>query len=290
MKHFISPAAVAATALICATSCSIKEDRTLCTSPVHVTVDNFSIVQEDFPATRTVQRAADYEGVETISLAFFDGDGTKVYESAQLRSDTSTYTTFGEFSLRLPYGNYTMVVLGSASTSAMVLTSPTSAAMGEDKVRETFACSRSVTVDGTTDLSATLSRIISRLVVQSSDGRPEDIVSFHVTLSKGGKTFNPSTGLALTDNGFTNIIEPSTAAGATVKLTTNLFLFTDEEGVDITVEGLDSEGNAITYRSATGVPLKRNRATTISGNIFLAGSSGSFSLESDWLEDQQTEF
>lgn len=47
---------IAATALLSLTSCQalIKENRILCTAPVHVSVSGFSVSQEAFPDTKAV--------------------------------------------------------------------------------------------------------------------------------------------------------------------------------------------------------------------------------------------
>lgn len=109
MKHFQSLAATTAT-LLFAASCSIKEDRIQCHAPVTVCVNTFSVSQEDIPLTKAAQSVADYTAVKSITLAFFNSDGTEQYKSTQLRSSAAS---FGNFSLTLPYGSYKMIVIAS---------------------------------------------------------------------------------------------------------------------------------------------------------------------------------
>ena len=113
---------------------------------VSVRVNDFSLLVEDFPTTRAEQSVASYTGVKALTLAFYASNGSETYKTDQLRDDATTYTTFGEFSCNLPIGTYTMVVLGYGSETAITLTSPTEAAFDNDRVRETFAATQSVTV------------------------------------------------------------------------------------------------------------------------------------------------
>ena len=67
--------------------------------PVTVHVNGFSVSQEEFSGapTRAAQDVAGYNGINAVTLAFYKSDGTEVEKSTQLKSDASTYTTFGEF-------------------------------------------------------------------------------------------------------------------------------------------------------------------------------------------------
>ena len=89
--------------------------------------------------TRAAQDVADYNDVNAVTLAFYNGS-TEVEKVTQLKSDGSTYTTFGEFSLSLPMGTYTMVALAyyTNEKSVLTLTSPTEASYNT-RARETFS-------------------------------------------------------------------------------------------------------------------------------------------------------
>lgn len=104
-------------------------------APVEVYVSGFFVSQEACYGTRTraVQNVADYNGVKAVTLAFYDGE-TEVYKTTQLKDDATTFTTFGSFSLSLPLGSYTMVVLGYGlyDDDEFTLTSPTQAGFTGD--------------------------------------------------------------------------------------------------------------------------------------------------------------
>ena len=262
--------------------------------PVIVRVGGFSVSLEDFQATRAEQDVAAYNNVKAITLAFYDG-ATETYKTTQYRSDTSTYTTFGEFSLSLPMGSYTMVVLayGFQDGDVLTLTSPTVAAFTGDHARETFTATQEVEITSTDDaveLSATLSRVISKVQVTSTDSRTANAASVRTTFSAGGKSFNPTTGLATVDTGFSNTVAISSAVGSTSTTTSYLFLVTDEQTMAVTIDVLDSDGNSISHKVVSDVPLQRNRCTILKGSLYSAGATSTFQVETGWLSDTTVNF
>lgn len=296
---------LAAAMLLAATSCTNESELTVVennaeqvTAPVTVRVNNFSITQEEMPSgggtTRAAQNPADYDGVGAIELAFFDAEGTKVYTSTQVKGDGS-YTTFGEFTANLQVGTYTMVAVARYhyAGDAFTLTSPTEAAYTSERPRETFAGTQAVTVTSASalDLDVTLNRISSWLKIVSTDGRPASATKIRTTFAKGGKGFNPTTGLATTDTGFSQTNNPSTAVGATIEVNALPFLYTDEESMTITIEALDASDNVLATRVVNNVPFKRNRQTILTGAVFTAdASAAAFKLETSWLDDETVNF
>ena len=286
--------------VLLAASCSNESELTVVekqseTAPVTVRINDFSITQEDLSTTRAAQNPVDYTAVGTMTLAFYDADGTEVYKATQLRGDGSTYTTFGEFTANLQVGTYTMVALGYTyfDGDAFTLTSPTQAAYTSERPRETFTKVQTVTVTSASalDLDVTLSRISSWLSIQSTDGRPASATKVRTTFAKGGKSFNPTTGLATTDTGFSQTNNPSTAVGATIEVNAVPFLYTDEESMTVTIEALDASDNVLATRVVNNVPFKRNRKTILRGAIFTAdASAAAFKLETSWLDDETVNF
>lgn len=239
---------------------------------------------------------ADYLGVKAITLAFYTADGTEQYKVTQMRADATTYTTFGEFDLSLPMGSYTMVVLGygiNDGEPAITLTGPTSATFGDYPARETFVATQAVSITNTdaVSLSATLNRIVSKLKIHSTDGCTENAVSVRTTFSAGGNAFNPSTGLATSNTGFSNTVNiTSTAVGSVAGPVSYLFLATDEQTVNVTIDVLDENNQTISHKEVNNVPLQRNRMTKLVGSIFTASGDGSFQVETEWLPETEVNF
>ena len=263
-------------------------------TPVKVHVSGFSVAQEDFPVTRAAQNVVAYTGVKAVTLAFYNGS-TEVYKHEQVRGALEEGETLGEFDCSLPMGSYTMVVIarGQGDGDVFTLTSPTEAAYTSDHSRETFAYTQAVDITNTSavDISATLNRIVAKLQVFSSDGRAANATNVRMTMSAGGKSFNPTTGLATSNTGFVNTVPISTAAGVISNSVSYLFLAGDEQTMNVTIETLDGEGNTLFSKTVNNVPFKRNRVTKLTGAMYTnEAASGAFQLETAWLTDYNGNF
>lgn len=296
MKH--SALIVGVILLAASSSCSndneLNEQVVEKLAPVTVQVSDFSMTMEDLSGgtTRATSSVADYNGVKAISLAFYSGD-TEVYKTTQLRADQSTYTTFGEFACSLPMGSYTMVVLGYGSTSAMTLNSKTSATFpAGERVRETFVYTENVNVTNTDALalSATLNRVIAMLGVVSTDDRTTNAAQISVTFSAGGQGVNPMTGLSTTNTGFSNVVDIQSAVGSTSSTASYIFLNSDQQTMDVTVDVLDEDENVLSHKVVNNVPFRRNQRTILKGSLYTsAPGSAAFSVETSWLSDNTIE-
>lgn len=299
-KHLM----MAAIVLLAATGCTNESVGTevanqKATAPVTVRVNDFSITTEEMPSgggtTRSAVNPASYDGVGAIDLAFYSG-GTEVFKTTQIKSDGTTYSTFGEFECNLPVGSYTMVVIGRGywNTDVFTLTSPTAAGYTSERARETFVKTQAVNITSAdpVNLSATLNRIVAKLEIISTDTRIDGVSKIRTTYSAGGKSFNPTTGLATSNTGFNLTNTPSAAVGATIDVGSFVFLATDEQTVNITIEVLDTNEDVMFTKFVANVPLKRNRQTVLSGPLFTltAITSSAFQVETDWLPDNTVNF
>ena len=278
-------AGIALLAAACSNECVNEPDEVM--APVKVQVEGFAISQEEMPATRGTA-VESYTSVKMLTLAFYKSDGTESYKTTQLRDYASTYATFGEFSTSLPMGSYTMVVIGYCGTSPFTMTSATLATCNDERLQDTFVSTQAVNItsNAAMNLTAALDRVVSRLGVRSSDSRVAEATKMRMTFSAGARNFNPTTRFAATNTGFANTIAFSAAAGAITQSSSYLFLDTDEQTMDVTIETLDDADNVLFTKTVTDVPFKRNRMTLLTGNIFTAGSSVSaITVNSDWLDD-----
>lgn len=243
-----------AAAGLVAWSCSlVKEDRTDCpfTAPVNVHLSGFSYIQDDLPDTKA-QALTQYNGVKVLTLAFYDSDGTEIFKSTQERQ---TAQNFGTFSTSLPLGSYTMVALGYVlwDDDALTLTSPTEA--------------------------------------KYTDGKTANVNKVRMTFSAGGKAFNPSTGLATVNTGSVSTVGVSATAGNPSTSTGYVFLQTDEQSMNVTIETLDANGDPIYSQTVNNVPFKRNRRTILTGALYSASASASsFQLNTTWDDDYNKNF
>jgi hypothetical protein len=265
------------------------------TAPVTVRVNDFSISQEDLPdgSTRAAQNVGGYNGVKVIDLAFYAGT-TEVYKHTQLKDDNTTYTTFGEFSCNLPIGTYTMVAIarGYSAGDVFTLTSPTEAAYTTERARETFCATQSVTVTATgANVSVTLNRVMAQLFIRSTEVVPDGVAKIRTTYAAGSKSFDPTSGLATDDNGFSLTNSITKNNDGKLNVSSFVFLTTDEQTMNITIEVLNADNDVLYTKVVSNVPLKRNRRTYLNGALFTAAAStATFQVETDWLEENTVNF
>lgn len=295
MKHIVfSILSVSIILLTC--SCSNDADvapAEVQTAPVTVTVNDFSMSVEQFAPRRTPQTVASYDGVKAITLAFYDSENVEKYKITQLRADNTTFATFGQFSFSLPMGSYTMVVLGYGSENAMTLTGKTDATFTNDRVRETFVYTQAVNVTNIDPLNinATLSRVVARLEVQSTDKRTANATQIRTTFSAGGQGLNPMTGFSTTETGFSNLVTLAQNVGSISGSINYLFLNSDIQEMTVTIDVLDAENTSLSHHVVENVPLQRNRVTRLKGVLFSSSASSAFSVETAWLgEDNEIDF
>ena len=256
-------------------------------APVTVRVDGFSISQEDFPSTTRATAVGSYNGIQKLTLAFYASNGTEVYKATQSKNEAD----FGEFSTFLPIGSYTMVVLGYVlyDDDELTLTSPTQAEYTGGCIRETFAATQAVNITNTNavNLTATLNRIIACLQVLSTDGRTANVNKVRMTFSAGGKRFSPLTGLATVNTGSVSTVGNSATVGTTSTSKGYVFLASDEQIMDVTIEALDAESAVLFSKTVNNVPFKRNRVTKLTGAIYAADANASgFQVNTTWLDEE----
>ena len=281
--------------------------------PVRVHVSDFSFSVDDFPGTvdpstssgtvgpstssgtagtRGAVDPGSYNGLKAMTLAFYSADGSEVSKITQEKGSSEI---FGDFSLTLPLGSYTMVVIGRdvLEDDVFSLTSATVAGYTSERVRETFCAKQSVAITSSAavNLDVTLNRIVAQLTIRSTDGRPEGASKIRTTYSGGGKMFNPSTGLAIEDTGFSLVNTPSGAVGDKIGIKNFVFLASNEQVMDITLEVLDAADNVLITKEVKDVPLARNKMTTLSGALFTPTDVMiGVSVEKDWLPEETITF
>lgn len=281
---------VIASLAIIASSCGIKEQRSQCLTPVTVHVNDFLITVDTFSDTKATP-ANEYANLKALTLAFYEGE-TEVYKCTQLQADAG----FGDFSLNLPQATYTMVVLGYSCYEGdiLTLTSPTQAEFTAGRVGETFAATQEVVIEGTdpAEISATLDRIVSKLYVVSSDQRPEGVDKIRMTFSGGAKAFNPITGLATSNSGFSNTVSITTDVGKRSGSISYLFLNSAEQTMNLTIEALDADDAVVYTKVLRNVPFKVNRSTRLDGRLYTETAPGatSFQVNDEWLTETNLTF
>lgn len=92
--------------------------------------------------------------------------------------------------------------------------------------------------------------------------------------------------LATVNTGFSNTVNISTAVGAPTTSSSAIFLATDEQTMNVTIEVLDADGNVLSSKLVENVPFRRNRRTKLTGALYSAPAAASFLLSTGWLDEE----
>ena len=282
--------------LSCGNHNDVNSDDLESMAQVRVHVSDFSFSQENFPDgnTRAGTDPISYNNVKAIDVAIFDGD-TKVYAATQLKADATTYTTFGEFECQLPSGTYTMVAVARnlSTGDEFSITSPTLAAYTSERARETFCCTQNITIVGNSpvDIKPAMQRVMAQFRLVTTDALPSNVATIRTTYAAGSKSFNPTTGLAIDDSGFVVTNSAKATSAGKLDVYSILFLASDEETIDVTIEALDADQKVLLTKTLSNVHFRRNQVTKATGNLFTPGTSTlAFTLDTAWLSEEVVEF
>lgn len=231
-----------------------------------------------------------------LNVMLFNEDGTRYFD--KVRTQYSTDENFGQMSLTLPAGEYTVVAVGHSSVKSATIKSPEmvqfTASDGE-KLTDTFCYEGTVTVGDTPEQHAlTMSRVASMVRFQFTDEEiPAALTHVKFDYTGGSANFNPTTSEGTTkstqsekrpvsaDDQYQVFTFPYMAATGTLKMT---------------VSALASDGTVIKKRTLESVPVTRNRITTFTGPLFTDGegtitqSGFGFSVNGEWSGEDNYDF
>lgn len=283
--------------------CAISMALTACEKPI---LDSEDINDEPtgnvvltFNASGAQTRAAtpaigDY--FTKLNVMLFNEDGTKYFD--KVRTQYSTDENFGQMSLTLPAGEYTVVAVGHSSVKSATIKSPEmvqfTASDGE-KLTDTFCYEGTVTVGEQPEQHAlTMSRVAAMVRFQFTDEEiPAALTHVKFDYTGGSANFNPTTSEGTTkstqsenrpvsaDDQYQVFTFPYMAATGTLKMT---------------VSALASDGTVIKKRTLESVPVTRNRITTFTGPLFSDGegtitqSGFGFTVNGEWIGEDNYDF
>lgn len=231
-----------------------------------------------------------------LNVMLFNEDGTRYFD--KVRTQYSTDENFGQMSLTLPAGEYTVVAVGHSSVKSATIKSPEmvqfTASDGE-KLTDTFCYEGTVTVGDTPEQHAlTMSRVCAMVRFQFTDEEiPAALTHVKFDYTGGSANFNPTTSEGTTkstqsekrpvsaDDQYQVFTFPYMAATGTLKMT---------------VSALASDGTVIKKRTLESVPVTRNRITTYTGPLFSDGegtitqSGFGFSVNGEWSGEDNYDF
>lgn len=214
-------------------------------------------------------------------------------ESSPVLSQTvhqkSTDDGFGSVPMTLTYGHHDIKFIASKGTGASL----TASALSWTKAHDTFVLSYPVDVTATSNgnRAPELKRAISGLKVVISDAIPQDAKTIVLTLGKRSQTLAlPS--LEAQTFGESSVELDCTAnrgvKGASAAIYT---LAGDEEWTSTASISVKREdGSVITSFNLPDVELRKNRMTTLTGEVFNRTSGFSVAVDASWEEPLDVAF
>lgn len=230
--------------------------------------DDSDNVHITFSATNTRgSSVSDY--FQKLNVQLFDAQGEKVFDKVktQLAEDDG----FGEMSMSLSAGDYTIVAVGHSSIKSATIKSPEmvqfTASDGE-KLTDTFCYCGSITVgEEPAQYHFTMRRVTAMFQFRITDESvPESFTQMKFDYTGGSANFNPSTFEGTTKSTQSELRNRASSYQVFT------FPYMDESGtLKIKVSALDQNDQVIRSRTFSDIPVTRNRITTYTGHFFEPG-------------------
>ena len=223
-----------------------------------------------------------------LNVMLFNEDGSKYFD--KVRTQYSTDEDFGQMSLTLPAGEYTVVAVGHSSAKSATIKSSEmvqfTASEGQ-KLTDTFCYEGVVTVgDEPQQHTLTMNRVCAMVrFVFTDEEIPAQLTHIKFDYTGGSANFNPTT-----SEGTTKSTQSETRPVSTDdQYGIYTFPYMASTGtLKITVSALTSDGTVIKKRTLESVPVTRNRITTFTGPLFSEGegtitqSGFGFNVNGEW--------
>ncbi len=233
----------------------------------------------DFDEVTTMSKAPSNGSKEArelgtvLNLAIFK-DGEKVLKVNQKSEDED----FGTVSVNLSEGNYQVVVLIHSCSGNATISSPEKITFPDHKVTDTFAYCADLAVDGDTESTINVERIVARFRMTMTDAIPDNVAQLQFAYTGGSSTLNATTLLGCINSRQKEI---RTVTDHVAGQVFDIYSFprSDSQGLNLTVTAMDANGNTVKANEYTKVPIAKNKTTSYSGTFF--GNSSEEEMEGD---------
>jgi len=244
-------------------------------------------VNGDFGTPTFTRATLSADGREMTDLWIFDYMGD---ECVQMIHQDSGDDDFGEPSLSLVYGAHHIYFVASRGSGAVV--DDVEHNITWSSVRDTFWKDLAVVVtkDSETDHSVSLDRVVAKLKVAINDRVPDGCASLVVTPETWfyGLDYIDGTAVAESDDPITIAVPVSYIGTSGGTLNASVFSISDatEWQTNVTIAAKTSADAILGTATINNAPLKANRATLYSGNLFSSSHSFMMTLSDEWLDDK----
>lgn len=286
---------VLSAAVLFFTGCTSGNDGEATTSQVSNQEVNFSFFQVEMTpmGTQGAKTRGDGDsGAQSLSSSVFTKLDVYLYPVSEKDKDnvisfqqnkTDNATEFGNVSMKVPVGEYTMVAV--ASKGGNVKFNSLQEVEFLNKVTDmAYVCQKITVKSGSNNFNCSLKRAVAKLKIANTGVRGDDAQSLTLHLSGNvSHKFNPTTGLAVGTSNitltFTDINMVKTTGGS---YSIYAFLPSEDEKktVNVTLDVKDADGNVLKTLSFSEVSMKVNYCTTYKGDMFGMTSAASFTFSS----------
>lgn len=261
--------AVMTAAVIVLTGCSQVDE------PGSAKVLTFVIAGGDTRATPTEVSLSD--------IWVFDYVGGELKQTVH---QSSTDDGFGTVSLTAEYGAHTLYFVASAGRVPTV----EGTVITWGKLGDTFWATNTLDVQPSTQSSQTvmLNRVMSRVRVAVADQVPTGLSTLRLTPSKWYTALDYMTGDASAENADAHDVSvPSSYIGTTGSLSVGMWVISKKADwtTNLRVQALKSDETLMADITLANVPVKRNRVTNISGQLFGASTPLGITVNTTWDDD-----
>ena len=229
-----------------------------------------------------------------LAVQLFDSDGQKVW--SQSKTQTRDDDDFGTLNVGMKAGTYTVVAVGHSSPVTPTIKSTELVqftAKGGVKNSDTFCHYGQVTIDedgGYHELR--MNRVTAMITFEFTDtAMPENFAGLKVEYTGGSANFAPRTGQGCTKS------SQSEMRQLAQQYQVFTFPYMSSEGVlKMALSALDADGNVLTTKTLTDVPVTRNRITRCTGVLFGEGdfdiyqTTFGITVNTDWDGEDFYEF
>jgi hypothetical protein len=273
-----------AVAMILPTACTRSEDEpsTRMTAPQD-TLQQMTIRFTFGSITQQAMTRATLSEAQMTDLWVFDYmDGSLTNTIHQTADDA----TFGAVSIQADYGSHQFYFVASRGTTPTVDGTTISWA----KPSDTFWGALPLTVEPgmTASQAVALARVATRIRIAITDEVPATLAKMAITPAHWYYGLDYTTGEPTNDQQTERSVDvPSSYIGTTGQLYLSVFGLcpSTEYTTDILVSALTSDSSPIAVLTLTDVPLRRNRITAYSGQLFGHAGALSVSLNDAWDDD-----
>lgn len=233
---------------------------------------------------------------QKLNVMLFDADGEKAFD--KVKTQLSTDDGFGQLSLSLSEGDYTIVAVGHSSIKSATIKSPQmvqfTASDGE-KLTDTFCyCGRITVTEEPEQHNLEMQRVAAMFQMKITDEEvPTSFTHMKFDYTGGSANFNPSTFEGTTKSTQSELREQSSSNS--YQCYTFPYL-AESCSLNIKVSALDANGNVIRSRTFGDVPMTRNKITTYTGHFFEPGDGNitqtdfGFTVNGEWNGENKYTF